>query len=269
MPRRILGSRRYKLSLQATAFAGDEQATRRAVDRFWASVQSVLDGLGVETERLLDEVKRRRRVFFLDTAEHGFNSQCYLIRECVDETSGDRRLTLKFRHPDRYVTQDRDMTAWVAHEPGRLEEIVSPPYDSVFTHSTTIGIGPTTEVRRVEQLLALFPGLARDLRGTDDDDEVSVVRHYSVREMVLGGGSLVLRPHRTPVPCELMMWHATDDPTQPVCIEFSYAYGDDDEDYRGRVALEALDALRALHDGLPEWVDPDPQAKSTLVYGWS
>jgi hypothetical protein len=40
--------------------------------------------------------------------------------------------------------------------------------------------------------------------------------------------------------------------TPPICVEFSFKYGDNDEDYRGTVARDAHDALQVrLVDRLP------------------
>ena len=49
----------------------------------------------------------------------------------------------------------------------------------------------------------------------------------------------------------MVIWHDDDDvTTPPVCVEFSFKYGDDDEDYRGSVTRDAHDVLQALHTKL-------------------
>jgi hypothetical protein len=67
--------------------------------------------------------------------------------------------------------------------------------------------------------------------------------------------------------CAMVIWHHDDDAsTPPVCVEFSYKYGDDDEDYRGSVARDAHDVLRAVATMLPDWVHPEPATKTAFVY---
>ena len=51
---------------------------------------------------------------------------------------------------------------------------------------------------------------------------------------------------------------------KPACVEFSFKYGDDQEDYRGSVARDAHDVLQAL--GQLPWVHPKPTTKTALVY---
>ena len=55
--------------------------------------------------------------------------------------------------------------------------------------------------------------------------------------------------------------------TPPVAAEFSFKYGDDEEDYRGSVARDAHDVLRAIHADLGDWVHPEPSTKTMFVYG--
>jgi hypothetical protein len=55
--------------------------------------------------------------------------------------------------------------------------------------------------------------------------------------------------------------------TPPVCVEFSFRYGSDDEDYRGTVTRDAHEVLQALSSKLPDWVDPEPKTKTAFVYG--
>jgi hypothetical protein len=54
--------------------------------------------------------------------------------------------------------------------------------------------------------------------------------------------------------------------TPPVCVEFSFKYGQDDEDYRGSVTRDAHEVLQALSANLPDWVHPEPRTKTAFVY---
>ena len=65
----------------------------------------------------------------------------------------------------------------------------------------------------------------------------------------------------------MVVWHDDDDPaTPPVCVEFSFKYANEDEDYHGSVARDAHDVLLALNTNLTEWVDPEPTTKTAFVY---
>jgi hypothetical protein len=269
MARLVVASREYKVMLLPERFAGDEGQARLAIDRFWSEVGRVLAPLDIPTEGSFEEVKAHRRIRYFDTVESGFNGQRYIFRERIDVDTGEREVTLKYRHPDRYVAQDRDMDAKVERDvETKFEEDVKPPFVSVFSFSTTVGVDPDKQIARVEQVLDLFPGLARELRAMDDEAELSVVHEFCARELVLVGANLLLGKRDIDAECAMVIWHDDDDvSTSPVCVEFSFKYGDDQEDYRGTVTRDAHDVLRALHTGLPEWAHPDPKTKTAFVYG--
>ena len=93
------------------------------------------------------------------------------------------------------------------------------------------------------------------------------MRGFCARELVLVGGAVLLGRRDVEAGCAMVFWHDDDDATTaPVCVEFSFKYGDDEEDYRGSVARDAHDVLGALHGSLPDWVDPDPRTKTVFVY---
>ena len=269
MTRRLVVSREYKVMLLPERFAGSEDDSRHAVDAFWADVGRVLEEIDVPTEGSFDEVKAHRRIRFLDTAERSLNGHRYIFRERVDVTSDEREVTLKYRHADRYVAQDRDMDSKVKGDDAetKFEEDVKPPFVSVFSYSTSVKIDSDRRFELVEDIAELFPGLSAKLDDLDGGDGLAVVGEFCARELVLVGASLLLGKRDAAAECAMVIWHHDDDAsTPPVCVEFSYKYGDDDEDYRGTVARDAHDVLRALATGLPVWVHPEPATKTAFVY---
>ena len=119
---------------------------------------------------------------------------------------------------------------------------------------------------RVGQEAESFPGL--DLHDVDEDAELTNVGGFCARELVLVGATLLLGKHDVEAECAMVMWHDDDDvATPPVCVEFSFKYGDDEEDYRGSVTRDAHDVLDALHGELADWVHPEPKTKTAFVYG--
>ena len=113
----------------------------------------------------------------------------------------------------------------------------------------------------------LFPGLRREL-ADDEDHDLSHVGS-AARELVLVGATLRLGK-RDDAECALVVWHddrSDDASAEPTCVEFSFKYGDDDEDYRGSVARDAHDVLQVLNRELAEWVHPNPVTKTAFVYG--
>lgn len=268
MSRLDLKSREYKVMLLPEPFGGTETEVRDAATRFWAEVSQALEPLEIPTTGAFDTVKAHRRIRFLDTAEFTFNSQRYVFRERINVDNGERQVTLKYRHADRYVASDRDMDAKTKDKSEtKFEEDVKPPFVSVFSHSTSVEIDPDDEIDSVNDVLELFPGLADELR-VGDDTELTVVRTFCARELVLVGASVLLGKRDIEAECAMVVWHDDDlVETPPVCVEFSFKYGDDDEDYRGTVTRDAHDVLQVLNDQLAEWVHPKPVTKTAFVYG--
>ena len=120
---------------------------------------------------------------------------------------------------------------------------------------------------RVEHVIDLFPGLADEIGSVDTAGALRVVREFCARELVLVGAAVLLGRRDIDAECAMVIWHDDDDvTTPPVCVEFSFKYGDDEEDYRGTVTRDAHDVLHVLHTSLSEWVHPEPRTKTAFVY---
>ena len=64
--------------------------------------------------------------------------------------------------------------------------------------------------------------------------DLAVVRDFCARELVLVGAAVLLGKSDIDAECAMVVWHDDDDPaTPPVCVEFSFKYANEDEDYRG------------------------------------
>jgi hypothetical protein len=51
-----------------------------------------------------------------------------------------------------------------------------------------------------------------------------------------------------------------------MAVEFSYKYGDDQEEYSGSLGGDAHDFLQHLRGHLPKWVNPKAMDKTDFVY---
>jgi hypothetical protein len=170
-------SREYKVMLLPEPFAGDEPQIRQAAERFWADVKAVLEPLDIPVEGAFGEIKAHRRIRFFDTAEETFNRQRYIFRERVDVDSGDREVTLKYRHPDRHAASDRDMEAKSEKaSETKFEEDVKPPFTSVFSYSTSVEVDTDLDITHVREVLKVFPGLENELPRVDEGDLAVVGR---------------------------------------------------------------------------------------------
>lgn len=269
MPKRQdVTSREYKVMLTPSLLDGDQASLLDVVAGFWADLTRALMRLDIPTTGAFSGVKARRLVRFFDTDVHAINGSSYIIREREDIDTGEREVTLKFRHPDRYVAADRSMDAADASDvKTKFEEDVKPPFVSVFSFSTTQPLASGRVLEQLEDVVDLFPGLAEAVTELPHDVPLVLVRDFVGREIVLEGATLLLGKRDIEAECALVVWYdegATD--TTPVVAEFSFKYGDDAEDYRGSVARDAYDVLRLLQEGVGDWVDPNPRTKTAFVY---
>jgi hypothetical protein len=266
--RQDVTSREYKVMLLASRFDGGEADMRQAVDGFWAALTAALTPLDIPASGAFSEVKARRLIRFFDTDAHRLHEDSYIVREREDVQTGDREVTLKFRHPDRYVASDRSMDAAKAEDvKTKFEEDVKPPFTSVFSFSTTQPLESGHVLAQLGDVAALFPGLDEALQDLPHDAPLVLVKDFVGREVVLEGASLLLGSRDLAAECALVAWYDEgEEDTTPVVVEFSFKYGDEEEQYRASVAKDAYAILGLLQNGLADWVDPDPRTKTAFVY---
>jgi hypothetical protein len=267
MGRQDVKSREYKVMLRADRFAGPDDTVRARIAEFWADLGRALGDRATSLDGSFEEIKHRRRVRFYDTSDHLLHESSYVFRERVDADTGAREMTLKYRHPDRYVAADREMSASGQDAETKFEEDVKPPFASVFSFSTTAPVGPEDAFDTLRHVAELYPGLPDALDDLPEHVALELVGDFSARETVFVGGEVLLGKHQVKADCAVVMWHDDDDPaTPPVVVEFSYKYGDAQEDYGGSLARDAHDLLQVLFTALPKWVSGKAVTKTGLVY---
>src|SRR5262245_54624210 len=127
-----VGSREYKIMLQAPRFAGGEDRLIEAARAFWRDGTQVFGPAVLATHGDLTQIKDRRLIRFHDTAEHGLNRNGYIFRERADVAARKREVTLKFRHPDRFIARDRDMRGALRART-KFEEDIKPPFQQLYS----------------------------------------------------------------------------------------------------------------------------------------
>jgi hypothetical protein len=109
MDRRPVVSREYKVVFRRNRFDGDEQKLLKAAAAAWRDFTACVRGVVLGVEGDLARIKARRLITFFDTKKQDLNTRKYIFRERRDLENDEREITLKFRHPDRFVAQDRKM----------------------------------------------------------------------------------------------------------------------------------------------------------------
>jgi len=268
MMRQNVVSREYKVMLQTDRFTGGAERLLARAKEFFADLAAAATPLTLGTHGEF-EAGKQRRIRFWDTKSQHLNELGYICRQREKMTNAEREITLKFRHRDRHVSQDRDMgaVAGVAAKT-KFEEDIKKPFVSLYSFSTTADVGDERPFPRLGDVGRVFPDLRDKIRADDVDQAMVAVNDFVVREQVFEGPFVTLdRAPAGDAECAMIVWYRIDgNPENPVAVEFSYRYGDKDEAYGGAMAARAFDVFTALQD-LEHWVNPTDLTKTALVYG--
>jgi hypothetical protein len=262
-------SREYKIMLRPKLFKGDPDKLLAHAASLWKDLCRTLEDVVIRSAGGLSEIKTRRLIRFLDTRDRDLNHADYIFRERHDLDETTREMTLKFRHPDRFLAQARNMKpAAAAKAKTKFEEDIKSPFVSLYSFSTTIGVADDVRWPALKDLIKQFPDLDKRLGDIDRAERLQTVSDFTARELVLHGATVQIG--RTPdVEAEwaLIVWY--DDGGNhraPAAVELSYRYGDKNENYAGGPARRASDIFALLQSDLERWVDPNPRTKTAFVF---
>jgi hypothetical protein len=263
-----IGSREYKLMLKAARFEGDEAALNKAAATLWSDLAAIVVPHSVALSGTDDIARRRRQVRFLDTADRWLRSRDYVLRERIDLDEDERQITLKFRHPDRYISQDRDMMPAKGHEPDiKFEEDIKPPFTAVFSFSSDVLVPKDHELASLTDAAALYPGLPEDAGEFPEDSSLVVVGDFTAFERVLKGTSFQIRKDpEVLAECSLTLWYGAESDPRPRVAEFSFKYEDADEGYTAKMSRRAFDAFAAIQSKAGDWIDGASMTKTAYAY---
>lgn len=266
MERRLVQSREYKVMLRPQRFGGGEAAMVQAAGEFFRAFCANAVNVVADADGELGTIKNRRLITFFDTSKQLLNGSGYIFRERVDLKSPKREVTLKFRHADRFVAQDRSMDpSGAATAKTKFEEDIKSPFLSLYSFSTTVPAETTSP--GLGDLGQLFPDLAQKVTGFDTSETLAAVNGFTARELVVEGGSIKFsKQPKVEADCALIVWYDQAGPTDgPVAAEFSFRYGDETEAYGGAAALVAFDTFSGLQQ-LTDWIDPNGPTKTAFAF---
>jgi hypothetical protein len=262
-------SREYKVMLRPSRFNGDEKTLLHTSKVLWRDFSTSVSDVAVAADGQLDSINMRRLITFYDTRDRLLNRAGYIFRDRRDAISEERDVTLKFRHSDRYVAQNRQMNASPAADAKtKFEEDIKGPFVSLYSASTKVVLGRDTICKGLEDIGRLFPGIADRIAGFRDKTRIAAVNGFTARELVLTGANLqVGKTPKVDAECALIVWYDQDGAsTKPVAVELSFRYGNKDEEYGGGATGRAFEIFRLLQSKLTKWVDPRPRTKTAFVY---
>ena len=269
MKTRKVISREYKLMLQAARFAGTEDQLLVTAGQLWEDFAGALAPFVASVEGTLDTITKERLVEFLDSQARHLWAAGYTFRVRRTLKSGRSEVTLKFRHPDRYVAENRQMKSRRIRAQIKFEEDVKAPFISLYGFSNKGRIGRNDVPSTLDEVSAIFPDLSRRLGKVDGGIKLRTVNGFTAHEVVVTGPILTLgaKP-RIEAECALIVWYDHRNAAKhPMAVEFSYRYGNPGGRYSGKVARRAFNIFEMLQRDLTDWVDPNSVTKTALVFG--
>src|SRR5688572_4241081 len=156
MNRQRVISREYKIVLKPENFSGNESGLKEKAHSFWADFQKIIKALINVTRGNLDVINKKREIRFYDTRDFILHKGNYIFRERKNFSDDKREVTLKFRHPDRYVSQNRDMRSRKKVKADtKFEEDIKAPFLTLYSFSTTLPITGKEELKKLKHIAKL------------------------------------------------------------------------------------------------------------------
>jgi hypothetical protein len=266
-------SREYKVMLRAKLFAGGEDDLLKVAGKFWHEFKDAIDKTALGATGDLEKIAKKRTIKFYDTNKHLLDSNSYIFRERGDIDSGEKEVTLKFRHVDRYISQDRNMSAGDSDRgKTKFEEDIKFQKDTTFvtlySFSTTQTISNSKNLNRMKDVALLYPDVQDRLADYDEDDSIEVLRGFTARELVIVGAEFQIGKNpRLDSECALIVWYDNSRQAKvPEVVEFSFKYGSKNGEYNREVAYRSYEVFQILQTGLSAWIDRNSKTKTAFVY---
>ena len=161
MKTRKVVSREYKLMLQAAKFAGPEQHLLAVAGELWEELVGAIAPFVVRADGSLDTISKQRLISFLDSKARHLWMGGYVLRLRRTLEGSRPEVTLKFRHPDRYVAESRQMKSRRIRATVKFEEDIKRPFVSLYGFSTCGRVGRKNVPDTLDAAYAFFPDLPK------------------------------------------------------------------------------------------------------------
>ena len=269
MKKQRIISREYKLVLKIDKFKGDHNAVLNKATDFWNDLLQHTAPVIQKAEGNLDTVGSIRKISFYDTEDSMLENANYIFRERTNLADNSREVTLKFRHEDRYIAQDRDMQPRRVRKPRvKFEEDIKAPFQKLHSFSGTAPVRGKTAFRRIKDIADIYRGLTVTLNKEQSKLTIKPVNDFVAQETVITGARLCLSAKpEVFAECALIIWHNAAEPdTTPLIGEFSFRYASKKEKYPGSVSQIAYTIYKTLQENMKGWIDTKCNTKTRFVY---
>jgi hypothetical protein len=179
---RVVGSREYKLMLQASKFNGDEEKLLASAGALWGDLAAIIVPHVLSVSGGAEIEHKRRQVRFLDSAQKWLRSNDYVVRERLGLEDNEREVTLKFRHPDRHISQYGEMDPTEGFEKDlEFEEDIRPELLKLYSFSSSAIVPEDTKLATLADIPAVFPGLPKAIDESPEAEKLKVVGGFTTK----------------------------------------------------------------------------------------
>jgi hypothetical protein len=219
---KALDSREFKLILKPKLF----QDINAGIEK----VQKVID---LEVEKLNGIFKpeqdlklKQRNTYYLDTSDFALKSKNFFLRIREDTEPPKYDITLKCRHPDRYISSAYDFSDSIIHKV-KFEEDIIAPHVSKFSTSVNLEQDLEPKFNSIEVIKSTFPGLSSYDLG---DGKLLKVNNFEAKEISVSLGKITYdrtkgkKEDEDKIKLLLNFWYFPKNEGLPVIVEFTYSY---------------------------------------------
>jgi hypothetical protein len=231
---RALDSRELKLILDPLRFQ-DPIVDIRKFQKMIKAETDMLDGKFKQEDNL---DPRYRRTYYLDTDDFKLKAKSFFLR-IREELEGEKKskydVTLKCRHPDRYISGAFDLSDPSKHRV-KFEEDIIAPYISKFSLSSKYDDDKEPEIQDIKGLERKFPGLGKhDI----ENGKLHKVNDFEAEEVSYKVGKIRFADkddeNEERVKIFLNFWYSPNEKRLPLVAEFTFDY---DANNRGTSLME-------------------------------
>ena len=245
-------SREYKVMLKKERFVGSQDDLVERAKDFWNAFKDSIQDIVCDTDGNLKKIEKQRTLRFYDSTDRRLRENDYVFRERVDLNTGQREVTLKFRHPDRYISQARDMAAGVENGRTKFEEDIKLPFMKLYSFSTKQSISDGKSLNKLNDPGKLYPDLKKRLKSYEENESIDIVGKFTAKEIVVSGAYFQIKKNpKVEAECALIAWYEeAGEEGKPVVVEFSFSYENEREEYDGEAAQRAYDVFGRLQQDI-------------------
>jgi hypothetical protein len=225
---RPMTSREFKIMLVPNEFIDRKAGIHKVTN----VIDSLIEKQGGSFKNEVEE--KKRRTWYLDTDAHELNDNKFLFRIREEKKTDEYGITLKCRHPDRYISASHDLTSSRKDVKMKFEEDVVTPFISKFSLSATLKEVQKPEFGTFKELLSVFPGLSLDIGA---EESLNKVNNFEAIEVACEIGKIIFAGEKS-VKSYLNLWYIPTEEKPPRIVEFTFDYGAKETDDPKGVLLE-------------------------------